>query len=96
MAFVKTQITSDTWTLVANNKTSLSAFNIGQFLIYLAFTSTNTPPVETVGMPLDVFSGTGTGLTKQTITNLSHVGSAAYVWARSAGAGGGTILVETN
>lgn len=96
MAYTKYSVPSDEWTLVANNKTTISIFNVGSYMAYLAFTASNVAPAETIGMPLDVFPSGSGGLIKQTITNLTTVATPNYVWARSAGGQGTTVIVETN
>lgn len=96
MAYIKYSVSSDEWTLVANNKNTISIFNIGSYVAYLAFTATNVAPTETIGMPLDIFPSGSGGLIKQSTTNLTTVATPNYVWARSAGGQGTTIIIETN
>ena len=83
MAYTKYNVTSDAWTLIANNKNTISVFNIGAYMAYLAFTSTNVAPAETIGMPLDVFPSGSGGLIKQSTTNLTTVATPNYCWGIS-------------
>lgn len=93
MAYTKYNLTSSAWTLVANNKTAGSFYNIGSFPIFITFTAANVNPVaETVGMYLD----TNDGRDKATFTNLTHVATPTYMWAKSAGGKGSTLIIETN
>ena len=93
MAYTKYNLTSSAWTLVANNKTSASFYNVGSYPIYVTFTSTNVnPAAETVGMYID----TNGGRDKATFTGLTHVATPTYMWARSAGGKGSTLVIETN
>lgn len=93
MAYTKYNLTSSAWTLVANNKTAASFYNVGSFPAYITFTATNVNPVaETVGMYLD----TNGGRDKAVFTTLTHVATPTYMWARSAGGKGTTLVIETN
>jgi hypothetical protein len=93
MAYTKFSVPSNAWVLVANNKTTASFYNVGSFPIYLTFTAVNVNPVaETVGLYLD----TNGGRDKATFTNLTTVATPTYMWARSAGGKGSTLVIETN
>ena len=96
MAYVKHAVPSNAWILVANNKTTASFYNIGSFPIFITFTAANVNPVaETVGMVIDMTGGSG-GVSKRLFTDLTTVATPAYMWARSAGGGGSTLVIETN
>lgn len=91
MAFTKIQLTTSAWTKIGDNVTSISFQNASTFNMYVAYTAADVAPTETIG----VVYPRNNGELKQTVTDLTHVASAAYVWARPVSGSGGSVLVET-
>lgn len=88
MAFAKTVLPTNTWTLIGNNVATITFQNSGQQQIYVAVTATNVAPTYTVGLLYDVFQGE----LKVATTALTNV-SGQYVWARPV-TGTGSVIVD--
>lgn len=90
MAFTKTALTNDTWTLVGNNVTNITFQNVGDLPLYINFSATNTAPSDTVGL----LYGPTQGEMKKDVTELTTVSTPNYVFAR-AKSEQAHIIVET-
>lgn len=90
MAFSAIEINKTTWTKIGDNVTSVTFKNLSSQVMYVAYTVTDSAPVETVGMPYPYM----TGETKATISDLSHTVGAMYVWAKLASGNTGNVVVE--
>lgn len=90
MAYSKTVVTNQDWTLIGDNVTTITFQNIGQSFVYINVTSTNTAPTEDYGILYSSLSGE----LSKTVNDMSATGAASYVWARSTAANS-TIVYET-
>lgn len=79
MPFTKIEINKDEWTLVGDNVTEITFQNASSFPIYINFSSSNTAPVDTVGIVYGPFSGE----LKKTITDMTLISTPTFVFARS-------------
>lgn len=79
MAFTKITASGDgSWTKIVDNKSVATIQNVGHSAFYMNFTSTDSPPVDEVGMVVQPF----TIFTKQTVADLTGVAGAVYVWIK--------------
>lgn len=92
MAIAQTTLTSNTWSLIGNNVTSITFQCISQNPIYIGITTnlvglTSTAP----GLVYNRLEGE----LKRPLTDLTYLSSPAYVWARSISSYG-TVNFETS
>ena len=87
----KLTLAANTWTEAAAAATTVTYYNVGQYPFYVNFTSTNTAPTDTVGL----YVKPGDGVTKATLTSLTHVATPSYVWMRPVGGKTGQAVVES-
>lgn len=92
MAFEKIEITASEWTLVANNATTITFQNASQYPLYISFANSALANTETLGDAGLVYNA-WEGELKKTVTDLTILAGAAYVYAKSASKDG-TIIVE--
>ena len=90
MAFTTTELQANTWTLVANNATTITFQNSSQWPIYVNVTANTTEPAETVGIIYKPWDGE----LKKTVNGLA-VANGAFVWARSMSKAG-KIVVDSD
>jgi hypothetical protein len=90
MAYNKKNLNKDTWTLIANNVTSVTFQNTSQFPFYVNFTANTTPPVGLYGLVY----GPWQGELRKTTTDMTTVSSPNYVWAKSISSNTAVIVEE--
>ena len=79
MAFASTEVTTSSYVKIGHNVTTITFQCQSNNPIVINFTATNSAPTATSpGLVYKAFEGE----MKKTVTDLSHVGSAAYVWAK--------------
>lgn len=90
MAFVKIPVNKDDWTLIGGSVSTITFQNVGQYSVYINFTSGNTAPVDAVGL----MYGPREGELKKTLTDLTAVSSPDHVWAKTVSHSGSVIVEE--
>jgi len=80
MALASTEVTSSAYVLIGNNVTTITFQCQSANPVVVNFTASNSAPTATdPGLVYKTYEGE----MKKTVTDLSHVSSAAYVWAKS-------------
>ena len=91
MALASTEVTTSAYTKIGDNVTTITFQCQSNNPIVINFTAADSAPTATSpGLVYKAFEGE----MKKTVTDLSHVGSAAYVWARALTGGSATVLYE--
>jgi len=91
MALASTEVTTSAYTKIGDNVTTITFQCQSNNAIVINFTAADSAPTATSpGLVYKAFEGE----MKKTVTDLSHVGSAAYVWARALTGGSATVLYE--
>lgn len=88
MAFTKIPLPSGQWTQIGHAAT-LTFQNVSSRGIYINATTTNTAPIDEVGLYYDIFQGE-----LKANTALITSGGGTYVWAKPVGAAA-SIIVES-
>lgn len=90
MAFVKIQLGSEEWTMIGASISQITFQNVGQYPIYINFTSNATSPSDNVGLVYPSYEGE----LKKQLTDFSQiVPNPSYVWAKSI-SNTGSVVVE--
>jgi len=91
MALASTEVTTSAYTKIGDNVTTITFQCQSNNAIVINFTAADSAPTATSpGLVYKAFEGE----MKKTVTDLSHVGSAAYVWARALTGESSTVLYE--
>ena len=91
MALASTEVTTSEYIKIGDNVTTITFQCQSNNPIVINFTAADSAPTATdPGLIYKAFEGE----MKKTVTDLSHVGSAAYVWARALTGGTATVLYE--
>jgi len=91
MALASTDVTTSEYIKIGDNVTTITFQCQSNNPLVIGITSTNSAPTATdVGLVYETFKGE----MKKTVTDLSHVGSAAYVWARALTGSTATVVFE--
>jgi hypothetical protein len=91
MALASTEVTTSAYTKIGDNVTTITFQCQSNNPIVINFTAADSAPTATSpGLVYKAFEGE----MKKTVTDLSHVGSAAYVWARALTGESATVLYE--
>ncbi len=91
MALASTEVTTSAYTKIGDNVTTITFQCQSNNPIVINFTATDSAPTATSpGLVYKAFEGE----MKKTVTDLSHVGSAAYVWARALTGQSATVVHE--
>jgi hypothetical protein len=91
MALASTDVTTSEYIKIGDNVTTITFQCQSNNPLVIGITSTNSAPAATdVGLVYKTFEGE----MKKTVTDLSHVGSAAYVWARALTGETATVVFE--
>ena len=91
MALASTDVTTSEYIKIGDNVTTITFQCQSNNPLVIGITSTNSAPTATdVGLVYETFEGE----MKKTVTDLSHVGSAAYVWARALTGETATVVFE--
>ena len=91
MALASTEVTTSAYTKIGDNVTTITFQCQSNNPIIINFTATDSAPTATSpGLVYKVFEGE----MKKTVADLSHVGSAAYVWARALTGQSATVVHE--
>ena len=80
MALASTDLTPSNYVLIGNNVSTITFQCQSGNPVVINFTATNSAPTATdPGLVYTTYEGE----MKKTVTDLSHVSSAAYVWAKA-------------
>tara|TARA_B100002019_G_scaffold263832_1_gene252154 strand:+ start:1095 stop:1376 length:282 start_codon:yes stop_codon:yes gene_type:complete len=91
MALASTEVTTSAYTKIGDNVTTITFQCQSNNPIVINFTAADSAPTATdPGLVYKAFEGE----MKKTVTDLSHVSSAAYVWARALTGESATVLYE--
>ena len=91
MALSTTEVGSSTYITIGDNTATITFQCQSNNPIVINFTANNTAPAGTEpGLIYKAYQGE----VKKTVTDLTHVGSAAYVWARALTGETATVLYE--
>lgn len=91
MALASTEVTTSAYVKIGDNVTTITFQCQSNNAIVINFTAADSAPTATSpGLVYKAFEGE----MKKTVTDLSHVGSAAYVWARALTGESATVLYE--
>jgi len=91
MALASTEVTTSAYVKIGDNVTTITFQCQSNNPIVINFTAADSAPTATSpGLVYKAFEGE----MKKTVTDLSHVGSAAYVWARALTGESSTVLYE--
>jgi len=91
MALASTEVTTSAYTKIGDNVTTITFQCQSNNAIVINFTAADSAPTATSpGLVYKAFEGE----MKKTVTDLSHVGSAAYVWARALTGQSATVVHE--
>lgn len=91
MALASTEVTTSAYVKIGDNVSTITFQCQSNNPIVINFTAADSAPTATSpGLVYKAFEGE----MKKTVTDLSHVGSAAYVWARALTGESATVLYE--
>tara|TARA_B100000085_G_scaffold256611_1_gene257273 strand:- start:311 stop:592 length:282 start_codon:yes stop_codon:yes gene_type:complete len=91
MALASTEVTTSAYVKIGDNVSTITFQCQSNNPLVIGITSTNSAPTATdPGLIYKAFEGE----MKKTVTDLSHVGSASYVWARALTGGTATVIYE--
>ena len=91
MALATTEVGTDTYIKIGDNTATITFQCQSNNPIVINFTAANTAPSGAEpGLVYKAYQGE----VKKTVTDLTHVGSAAYVWARALTGSSATVLYE--
>ena len=91
MALASTEVTTSAYFKIGDNVSTITFQCQSNNPIVINFTAADSAPTATSpGLVYKAFEGE----MKKTVTDLSHVGSAAYVWARALTGESATVLYE--
>ena len=91
MALASAEVTTSAYTKIGNNVTTITFQCQSNNPIVVNFTAADSAPTATdPGLVYKTYEGE----LKKTVTDLSHVSNAAYVWARSLTGGTAKVIYE--
>lgn len=91
MALASTDVTTSEYIKIGDNVTTITFQCQSNNPLVVNFTATDSAPTATdPGLVYKTFEGE----MKKTVTDLSHVSSASYVWARALTGGSATVIYE--
>ena len=91
MALASTSVSTSAYTKIGNNVTTITFQCQSNNPIVINFTASDSAPTATdPGLVYKTFEGE----MKKTVTDLSHVGSAAYVWAKALTGDSAKVIYE--
>lgn len=91
MALASTEVTTSAYVKIGDNTATITFQCQSNNPIVVNFTATDSAPAATSpGLVYKHFEGE----VKKTVTDLTHVGSAAYVWAKALTGGTATVIYE--
>jgi hypothetical protein len=91
MALASTEVTTSEYIKIGDNTATITFQCQSNNPIVVNFTATDSAPTATSpGLIYKHFEGE----VKKTVTDLTHVGSAAYVWAKALTGGTATVIYE--
>ena len=91
MALASTEVTTSEYIKIGDNVTTITFQCQSSNPIVINFTAADAAPTATdPGLVYKAYEGE----MKKTVTDLSHVSSAAYVWARSLTGGTSKVVYE--
>ena len=91
MALASTEVTTSAYVKIGDNVSTITFQCLSNNPIVINFTAADSAPTATdPGLVYKSFEGE----MKKTVTDLSHVSNAAYVWARALTGESATVLYE--
>jgi len=91
MALASTEVTTSAYVKIGDNTATITFQCQSNNPIVINFTASDSAPTATdPGLIYKHFEGE----VKKTVTDLTHVGSAAYVWAKALTGGTATVVYE--
>jgi len=91
MALASTEVTTSAYVKIGDNVSTITFQCLSNNPIVINFTAADSAPTATdPGLVYKSFEGE----MKKTVTDLSHVSGAAYVWARALTGESATVLYE--
>ena len=91
MALASTEVTTSAYVKIGDNVSTITFQCQSNNPIVVNFTASDSAPTATSpGLIYKHFEGE----VKKTVTDLTHVGSAAYVWAKALTGGTATVVYE--
>ena len=91
MALASTEVTTSAYVKIGDNVSTITFQCQSGNPVVINFTATNSAPTATdPGLIYKHFEGE----VKKTVTDLTHVSSASYVWARALTGGTATVAYE--
>ena len=91
MALASTSVSTSAYTKIGNNVTTITFQCQSNNPIVINFTAADSAPTATdPGLVYKTFEGE----MKKTVTDLSHVSSAAYVWAKALTGDSAKVIYE--
>lgn len=91
MALASTEVTTSAYVKIGDNTSTITFQCQSNNPIVVNFTASDSAPTATSpGLVYKHFEGE----VKKTVTDLSHVSSAAYVWAKALTGGTATVIYE--
>ena len=91
MALASTSVSTSAYTKIGNNVTTITFQCQSNNPIVINFTASDSAPTATdPGLVYKTFEGE----MKKTVTDLSHVSSAAYVWAKALTGDSAKVIYE--
>ena len=91
MALASASVNTSAYTLIGDNVTTITFQCQSNNPIVINFTAANSAPsVDSPGLVYKTFEGE----MKKTVTDLTHVGSASYVWAKALTGGTAKVVYE--
>ena len=91
MALASTEVTTSAYVKIGDNVSTITFQCLSNNPIVINFTAADSAPQATdPGLVYKSFEGE----MKKTVTDLSHVSNAAYVWARALTGESATVLYE--
>ena len=91
MALASTEVTTSAYVKIGDNTATITFQCQSNNPIVINFTATDSAPAATApGLVYKHFEGE----VKKTVTDLTHVGSAAYVWAKALTGDSAKVIYE--
>lgn len=90
MAFNKISVNKNEWTLIGESVSTITFQNVGQYPVFVNFTSGNTAPTDEVGLVY----GYREGELKKTLADMTEITTPDHVWAKSVSYTGSVIVEQ--
>lgn len=90
MALTRTELPSGAWTKIGDNVTTITFQNNSDDGMFIGYSAVDAPPSEDIGWVYP----SGYGEVKAIVADMTHVPSAAYVWARPISSPAGLVAAE--